>query len=167
MNAGIRASHSNMKNIAIRRAGLGDMTRVQELSNMLGGNSRGFDADLGLDWAHTKTGVNYYRERLQQDKGVCFVAELEGRLVGFISCTLHAPDEWKTFVRAEIDNIFVEDEYRQKRVGQLLIGRAKQWAREIGAARLIVNAFAANKHACAFYVREGFTPYDVTLQVAL
>jgi GNAT superfamily N-acetyltransferase len=41
------------------------------------------------------------------------------------------------------------------------------WARERGAQRAGVTAFAANEAAQRFYVRHGFVPMSVTLRATL
>ena len=156
-----------MSRISIRKAKIEDLPVIQKLSNTLGEQSHSFDNELGLMWANTKVGEKYYRERIAEQKGVCFVAEKEGEISGFISASIHEPDAWRLMKRVEIDNIFVNEKHRGEGIGKSLINIVRDWAQKQHAKRIIVRAFTENTKALSFYQREGFSPYESILQLRL
>lgn len=153
-----------MTDITIRKATIEELPTIQKLSNTLGEQSYSFDNDLSLNWANTDEGEKYYRAKIAEEKGVCLVAEKNNEILGFASGTIHDPDAWRLVKRVEVDNVFVSEKFRGQGIGKLLIDGMKQWGKEVGAKRIILNAFTDNVKAVAFYQREGFSPYETILQ---
>lgn len=65
---------------------------------------------------------------------------------------------------AEIFALYVIPEYRSQGVGERLVRSFLPWAREQGAERIVVAAFAANEAALRFYRRVGFVPFEIMLE---
>ena len=154
-------------NLHLRKATINDLPAIQSLCNELGEQSAGFDAELSTTWASNHEGEKYYRERLMGKDGFVLIAEESEEILGFISTTIHSPDTWRLTKRVEVDNIFLKDAHRGKGVGKKLIHEVKKWSREIQANRIFLTAFFQNKKAIAFYEREGFIPYELTLEIDL
>ncbi len=154
-------------NLNIRKATLNDLPTIQSLCNELGEQSIGFDPELSTTWASNHEGEKYYRERLSGKDGVVFIAEEAGEILGFVSTTINNPDTWRLTKRVEVDNIFLAHTHRGKGVGKKLIEEVKKWSQDIQANRVFLTAFSQNKKAIAFYEREGFIPYEITLEIDL
>lgn len=85
----------------------------------------------------------------QINAGRLFVAELDGKVVGF------AAVEWRDDGQAELDALFVEPAMQRQGVGQSLVEHCAQFARLRGASSMHV---IGNPHAARFYRACGFEP---------
>ena len=156
-----------MNKIIARKAKEEDLSTIQDLCNTLGEQSYSFDKDLSTTWASHEEGIKYYKERLSGEKGICFVAEKDGEIVGFASCTIHHPDGWRLVKRIEVDNLFIREHHRGEGIGKLLIDEIKTWGKEIDIQRVFLTAFSQNEKAIKFYKREGFHAYETILEFKL
>jgi GNAT superfamily N-acetyltransferase len=77
-------------------------------------------------------------------EGRLFVAEDDGRIVGYTGLLLHGH-------RAEIEPIVVARDRRGTGVGRALAERIVQEARDLGAARVFARPVARNREAIAFF----------------
>ncbi len=92
------------------------------------------------------------------------------RLAGYLVVTVHEPNPLSSSgaVRSgSIDELFVDDAYRGRGVGNLLLASACDWLIAQHARKVEVGAYAWNRAGIAFYEREGFAPYTVTLSKPL
>ena len=78
-----------------------------------------------------------------------FVAESEGRIVGFLACQIIAGT-------CELQSIAVESSVRQRGVGKALLATLLEWLRENRIARVELEVRAGNTTAIDFYTRVGF-----------
>jgi GNAT superfamily N-acetyltransferase len=91
-----------------------------------------------------------------------FVAEYDGRTVGFVSGELREssptfrPKTW-----ASVDDVFVEPNYRNLGVGRALVESVKVWAKERGADGVSLQVAAANERGRKFYEDLGFREVSV------
>ena len=69
--------------------------------------------------------------------------------------------------RAELVSMFVARQHRGDGVGGRLVAHFTGWARDRGAARIQVDAYAANESALRFYRRHGFAPLSESLAAEL
>lgn len=75
--------------------------------------------------------------------------EMDSEIVGFIGV-----------VESYIAGIFVDSQYRSKRIGKKLLDKAKA-----KSDHLELSVYKQNKQAIAFYLREGFTVIEEELEV--
>jgi L-amino acid N-acyltransferase YncA len=107
-----------------------------------------------------------YIASLSEREGV-FVAEVEGRIVGFQSLDL-----WVRYTDS-FDHVgtlgtFVLPEWRGRGIGRQLARYTLDFARSQGYEKLVVFVRAGNRRAQAFYRSLGFTPCGVlTRQVRI
>ncbi len=94
------------------------------------------------------------------------LAEIDNRVVGFAAVRI-VPTVFYTNPHAELTELFVEEAYRRKGVGQALITHAEQLAREGGASELIVLTGLDNEASQALYRGMGFEDLDQALIKAL
>jgi PhnO protein len=91
-----------------------------------------------------------------------FLAEVEGKPVGFISCHIQALLHHTALI-AEIQEMFVYAEYRSQAVGKTLLEKAIRFASSKGAMQVEVTSRASRQAAHRFYEREGFLKSHVKL----
>lgn len=93
---------------------------------------------------------------------IAFVAELQGRVVGFAqvhvfpSLHLLAPAAWLTA-------LVVAGEARGTGIGQQLVAHAEHWVKEQGATKLSLTSAVHRKDAHGFYTALGYAQTGVRL----
>ena len=95
------------------------------------------------------------------------VAVAEGDVAGHLVGLFTAPSEMWRGAQAELVSMYVVRDLRNRGVGSGLVARFTAWARERGATRARVTAYAANEAAVRFYRRHGYTPLSVVLATDL
>ncbi|MGA7914961.1 MAG: GNAT family N-acetyltransferase [Candidatus Acidiferrales bacterium] len=84
-----------------------------------------------------------------------FVAELaEGAVAGWIAVFVYRTLE--AAARAEISGLVVDERFRSQRIGEGLLLRSEQWARERGCATIGLRSNVIRERAHAFYQRHGY-----------
>lgn len=102
------------------------------------------------------------------DPGALLLAAVgEGRVVGHLVGAFSAASPMWLGARAELVSMYVAPELRGEGVGSRLVGQFTAWARDRGAVRLHVTAYAANDGALRFYRRNGFKPLSTELAADL
>jgi GNAT superfamily N-acetyltransferase len=97
----------------------------------------------------------FLRKRLEQRDSVLFIAEVEGRAVGFTQLypMFSSVSMARTFV---LNDLFVLPEARKSGVGRSLLGAATLFAREAGAIRLSLSTAITNKAGQSLYEGAGW-----------
>src|SRR5271163_4251035 len=84
-----------------------------------------------------------------------FVAKLEsGEVAGWIAVFVYRTVE--ADARAEVSGLVVDERYRSQRVGERLLARAEEWARENGCHAIGLRSNVIRERAHAFYERRGY-----------
>src|SRR5271168_1234718 len=84
-----------------------------------------------------------------------FVVELEtGEIAGWIAVFVYRTVE--ADARAEVSGLVVDERFRSQRVGEHLLARAEQWAREHGCHAIGLRSNIIRDRAHAFYQRQGY-----------
>jgi GNAT superfamily N-acetyltransferase len=134
--------------LAVRRATLDDVDTVAPLFDAY----RRFYAQPG-DLARAR---DFLHERLQQGESAILLAELDGRAAGFTQ--LYPMFSSVRTARIWILNdLFVDDRARRHGVARVLLDAAAQFAREAGAAGLMLETTRDNAPARALYRATGWS----------
>ena len=147
---------------------LNESDSLEELTGLLHRAYRVL-ADLNLRYMATHLDVSVTRDRIKN--GRCFVAELNGRVVGTI--TYYEPRHSKGspwLERPEVAHIGqmgVEPELQRRGIGTQLMIYTEHVARDDGAAELALDTAEPARHLIEWYERLGyrfieFTTWDVT-----
>jgi len=156
-----------MENLIIRKASPDELETILLLSDELTISDLPFDKKVDVSWAHSTNGKKHYGEKIKEISGVCFVAEMNGEIVGYLTAAKKEVPSYRNVTVADLENIFVKKEFRSHGVGKMLMNKFKEWAKEIKMDKVAVNVFALNDRAIEFYKREGFTPQDLDLEMYL
>jgi len=119
-----------------------------------------------LEWTFSENaGQKYFRYRIEEDEnGIVFVAFSDNVPVGYIcGCKFRHKARTKQNM-AEIENMFVEGNFRNQGVGKLLIDAFLEKAKKLGAERLKVGAIFENEKAISFYQKNGFKKHEIILE---
>ena len=100
---------------------------------------------------------NYLLGRIihSTDTEIVYVAELEGKVIGWIDCIitstyLHEP-------HCEIAGLVVDENTRSKGIVERLVQTAEHWAKEKGINEITVRSNVKRERAHKFYIRHGYT----------
>ena len=114
--------------------------------------------------------TEFMRGRLEDPTCVAYIAEVDGVPVGYTINEVVRRME-SPFSNANsyvvVDNISVEPAYRSQGVGEALMERVYQLAREQGIKRVTLSVWAFNARAVAFYERLGFAPFQINMDKML
>ena len=152
-----------MSSVKVRLAKSEDFKQVQKLNHQLFlSDARHFD-DLTTNWPY-EDGEDYFRNRIAGEGGVCFVAEKDGTIVGYVmGGWSHLNFSAYKGKRAELENICVAESQRSHGIGAKLVDALFDWAKQSGATHVMVDAYAPNLSAIKFYKAQGFEPYSSVL----
>jgi ribosomal protein S18 acetylase RimI-like enzyme len=89
--------------------------------------------------------------KTNDDRYLVLIAEIDGRIVGFIDAHRQA---WNNSLY--IERLYVEEKQRRKGYGSGLLTEIKEKARQSKARIIFVDTPPQNKAAMKFYLRNGF-----------
>ena len=121
----------------MRRALPDDLDRVVEIEN--------------LSFAVDRFSRRQYAYLISQSRGIFFVAESEGVVVGYVSLLTHLHRR-----NLRIYAIAVHPEFRERGIARRLLERGKQYAAEQGLTTLSLEVRMDNTSARRFYEKNGF-----------
>lgn len=153
--------------VTIRRAGEADVPIIVELNYALfQEDARQRDPFMNLNWPREE-GQEYFTKLLKNEKSLGLLAERNGEVIGYLVGYLMRSSRLRPVKLAELESMYVREEYRSQGVGRQLVERFLEWIREQGGERVSVTAYAANERAIAFYRKMGFAPKSLTLELGL
>ena len=110
--------------------------------------------------------LEFMFKRMEERGGVVFVAEAEGKIVGFVCLWLRNPEDELMNVPGEyahVSDLVVLPEFRCRGLGYELLRTAEEYAHTRGATRLKIGVLARNERARRLYVNFGFEETAVFL----
>lgn len=146
---------------------LTDIAEVTRLNKALFAFEEQFGQEYYLDWPETQYAQDYFKKSIEDKDHSCFIAEVEGKAVGYVIVSSVTNLYRAVNPICEIDNMYVEEAYRRHGVGKLLMQCVKDWAKEHNAKRIRVGAFTQNENALAFYESNGFGAANTYLEIKL
>ena len=119
--------------------------------------------DYRLEWFSLTSQVSgfygYLKQTAQDDRAIAEIIETEdGRIVGYLWTTF-CEDEESGFCFAEIQEIYIEEEFRRHGVATRLYEYAEAKARHNGAKVIRSGTGLCNKASIRLHERLGFAPY--------
>jgi ribosomal protein S18 acetylase RimI-like enzyme len=137
--------------LSVRRASLAD---VDVLAPLFDAYRRFYgqpgDLDRARDWLHA---------RLAQDESVVLIAERDGAAAGFAQLYPMFSSVRTTRIWI-LNDLYVDGSARRGGVGRALLDAAAAFAREDGAARLMLETARGNAAARALYRAVGWSEDD-------
>jgi ribosomal protein S18 acetylase RimI-like enzyme len=129
---------------------LADMKDLEEVSKLFD-RYRIFYNQLS-DFAAARS---FLQERLQKGDSKIFIARTDDRIVGF---TQLYPSFSSVSMKTVwlLNDLFVEESYRNQRVAKSLIGAAENFARETNAVRIVLSTQISNIAAGSLYRSLGY-----------
>jgi ribosomal protein S18 acetylase RimI-like enzyme len=157
-----------MDKIIIRKAKIEELEIVQKLNHELFLHDEEYDPMLNMNWPFEKAGETYFRNKITEKTGVCFVAVINNEIVGYMAGGMAKTYPYRKIKKqSELENILVKEEYRGKKIGELLFKEFIKWSKAKKAERIKVSTSFDNAGAVKFYKRVGFIPYATELEYDL
>lgn len=91
------------------------------------------------------------------------MALLEEDVVGYLAGTIEEKGSYEEIQYGEINNMFINGSYRRYGIGKKLINSFKAYCKENNILNLKVTASYKNENAIAFYHKNGFEEFNLTL----
>ncbi|MFI5270632.1 MAG: GNAT family N-acetyltransferase [Candidatus Saccharimonadales bacterium] len=151
----------------IRIATLDDLPALSDLGTELMISEKNFDPQYNQQWYHSAAGKKYLLREVSGKNHICFLAEIDGRAVGYASCKMLPVDSSRPLKRAELDNLVTSEKYRMHGIGHELVDAFKKWAAENGAKRIKVIVNAYNEGGIKFYENTGFREQQRIMEAEL
>ncbi len=134
-----------------------DTDSLEELTELLH-RAYAYLANLGLKFVATYQDVHVTRKRIA--KGICLIAELDGRMVGTITFypkEIGKPTPWMSRPDvAVIGQMGVEPRHQRQGIAARLMLAAEYCARDNNAAELALDTAEPATHLIEWYTRLGY-----------
>lgn len=150
-------------NIEIKRADISNLKDIQDLNHQLFElEFNNFDPSLKVGWTFEKEGKDYFIDMLNNE--IVYIALAENKIVGYLAGSVNIQNSYVTKSLAEVDNMFILEEYRKYGIGSKLMNEFKQYCIQNNIEELKVTASAKNSNAIRFYRKNGFEDFEITLK---
>ena len=110
------------------------------------------------------------RELLLDETRPIFIAEEEGRVLGYGFCILKVTKNDPVLAdntTLYIDDLCVDENCRGKRVGKTIYSHIVSYAKALGCDSVTLNVWAFNESAMAFYEAMGMKPQKIGMEMLL
>jgi len=152
-------------NCIIRKASVSDIAELQQMSaELIDSDNRFNNARMLREWSLSEDGKKYLLSRIRGKKGICFVAEMDGSIVGYLTGGEVEIQKFRPYKRAEIDNIFVRQSHRNQKIGSQLMDAFSDWAKTRRIDKVFVYAMADNQEVIRFYEKKLYRKYNLVLE---
>lgn len=149
--------------IEIKKADITYLKDIQDLNNQLFElEYNKFDPALKVGWTFEEDGEKYFNNMFNNE--IVYIALDRDKVVGYLAGSINIQGSYVTKTLAEVDNMFVLEQYRKYGIGTKLISEFKEYCSKNKIEELKVTASAKNKNAIEFYTKNGFNEFEITLK---
>ena len=145
-------------NMEIRIAEVKHLKKIQNLNHDLCKKEKiEFDKTINSQWPFSDEGEEYFKKKITGDYGCTFIAVLNEEIIGYLVGGLRRPETYREVSNlAELESIFIIENYRSSGVGQKLYEVFINWCKTKKVKRVKVVASAQNEGAIRFYQKNNF-----------
>ena len=117
--------------VKIVTAKLRDLKIIRELNHGLFIYEEGtFNPKYNCRWPYEKQAASYFKKRIEDAKSLTLLAKIDDRNIGYLIGRIIKTPSWRTCGKmAELDSVFVLEDFRNKGVGDLLIQEFFLWCK--------------------------------------
>ena len=152
--------------VGIKFATLENLKDVQKLNLLLFEKEYDeYDKLLNLNWTFGEKGTKYFKDKISKDDGCVLIAEVDNKIIGYSAGGLTKGENYRNLpLVAEVENIFILEDYRNIGVGTQLYQKFIEWCKSKNVKSVRVAASVQNKQAISFYQEKGFKDYTLILE---
>lgn len=148
----------------IRRAGIEDLSEIQRLNNELFElEFNNYDSSLIRNWPLSEEGKKYFSKEITE--GIVLVACIEERIIGYLAGSINTQLSYNNNIQAELDNMYIIEEYRKRGIGQRLVDEFKTICDKNKVDEIKVVSSFKNLSAIEFYKANGFEEAELVLKL--
>ena len=150
--------------ITIRRAALSDLKTLQNLAHaLLTFELNNFEPDLDPNWAFSDAAAEKFRRAISEK--FVLLAFVDNNPIGYLIGSLSKlnPNAAHQSSSAQLENIFVNENFRQHKVGTKLWHEFHNFCQANHATKINVTVNAQNSSALDFYRKIGMSPSRIIL----
>ncbi|KXA89483.1 hypothetical protein AKJ57_05270 [candidate division MSBL1 archaeon SCGC-AAA259A05] len=154
---------SIMKNISFRKAERSDLNELMRLwEEFLDYNLQSIENSKKRRWMEltedaSEKSRSHFKNQIEQDDNLVLLAEKDNEIIGYIVASLEErPPIFKKRKLGKLNELFVNQDYRNEGLGKKLVENAKDWLKDKGVNLLKVRILEANKKANKFWKSRGF-----------
>lgn len=147
----------------IRKATKKDLGEIKKLNTKIFSNNVKYDNDAIEAFAQTDQGAKYFKEALEDKKGIFLVAEENGELIGYINGT-KMDVSYRKSSYFEMCNLGVSPDHKRKGIGTKLLEEFTKGVRKKGLQKIYLNCYAKNTEAINFYKASRYQIIDVCME---
>lgn len=157
-----------MDEIVIKKGNINDLSIVQKLNQDLFDFEIPWHSTYNREWPYQERGIQFFTDRLNEKDGIIFIAFVNDRPIGYLcggwlrSYTFRVE---KLF--SQLDNMFIQQEFRNKGVGKKLLDEFIKWSKEKGVSVIRVDAVYENTKALEFYRKKNFKDHSIILELKI
>lgn len=154
--------------VTVRRARKEDAETIARFALALFAQHRAYDPERFAELGNLEGAARYYISRADTEESAVFVAEMDGRVVGFAYLEHERLDYANLLENAVwIHDLYVDESERNSGAGKSLMHAAADFGKQIGAAKLVLSVAAKNTTAHKFFRGTGFrdTMVEMTLNL--
>lgn len=152
-------SKNKPEKIVIRKAKPSDLKAISELDlEFAKSQYKNYDKTLNLNWTYSRSGQKYLKKRMSRNDSFLKIASNEqGKIIAYISGGLIKPHPLSVKARyAELESIFIKDEYRGSGLGKKLTEDFINWCRKIKVDYINLAVANENEKTINLYKKLGF-----------
>ena len=113
----------------IKKATIDDLNTIQELNNKLFElEYNNFDPSLKIGWPFEIAGEEYFKDLIENQ--IIYLAIMNKEIVGYLAGSIHVENSYNTTSIAELDNMFILEEYRKYGIGTKLFNEFKDYCKK-------------------------------------
>ena len=153
--------------LQIRRATRDDIPALCELSGAIQEGHREAHPDYFKPHEVTPMMIAEYEAQLADANTSVYIGEVDGTVVGHIIAQIidRPENSYMYAVRyLYVAEMGVFKQHRSAGYGEQLMRKAFDLAKSLGISRVILNVWAFNERAIAFYKRQGFAVRDMRME---
>jgi len=151
----------------VRKAKRKDLAVIQDLNHQLFQSDARFDPELFIRWAYLPAGKRYFRRSLTERRAGAWVAETDGKIIGYLVGWVWIKRPYRPVKTAELENMFVAPEFRSQGVGSALVKEFISWCKKRKVKSVEVWAQNKNIRGKKFYQSNDFVPVSQRFELKL
>ena len=154
--------------VSLRMATIDDVKTIQELNNELFEYEMNNEFDKYVkNWPLSDIGKDYFVDLIKNQ--FVIIAEIDKKVIGYLAGSIYDDATFSYYdgITAEMDNMFIKEEYRRFGIGSKFVNAFLVWAKNKNAKRIFVTASSKNENTIKFYKKMGFEPINTTLRLEI
>jgi diamine N-acetyltransferase len=152
-----------MENITIRKLTINHICQLQEIGRQTFFETFS-DVNTGENmnkYLEEKFSIEQLTSELNEKDSHFYSAELDNKIIGYLKLNSGpSQTELKDNRALEIERIYVLKAFHGRKVGQLLLNKAMEIARQNRVEYVWLGVWEENQRALNFYKKNGFTEFD-------